>query len=106
MARALSLVEAGIEDVDVYESAAAIRELGVGITLLPHGVYASWPNWVCSKTCMRLAFRLPSSPTTPHEGKGSGASRAASTPATSGSSRLAAVKCSVYCTEGSSSGLG
>jgi 5-methylphenazine-1-carboxylate 1-monooxygenase len=38
MALALSLVEAGLEDVDVYESTAAIRELGVGITLLPHGV--------------------------------------------------------------------
>ena len=38
MALALSLVDAGIGDVDVYESAPAIRELGVGINVLPHGV--------------------------------------------------------------------
>jgi 2-polyprenyl-6-methoxyphenol hydroxylase-like FAD-dependent oxidoreductase len=38
MALALSLVAAGIEDVDVYESAPGIRELGVGINVLPHGV--------------------------------------------------------------------
>jgi 5-methylphenazine-1-carboxylate 1-monooxygenase len=38
MALALSLVDAGLEDVDIYESAPAIRELGVGINVLPHGV--------------------------------------------------------------------
>ncbi len=38
MALALSLHAAGIDDVDVYESAPAIRELGVGINLLPHAV--------------------------------------------------------------------
>jgi 5-methylphenazine-1-carboxylate 1-monooxygenase len=38
MALALSLVDAGLVDVDVYESAPAIRELGVGINVLPHGV--------------------------------------------------------------------
>src|SRR5947209_3325587 len=38
MALALSLVDAGLDDVDIYESAAAIRELGVGINVLPHGV--------------------------------------------------------------------
>ncbi len=38
MALALSLHAAGIEDVDIYESAPAIRELGVGINLLPHAV--------------------------------------------------------------------
>jgi 2-polyprenyl-6-methoxyphenol hydroxylase-like FAD-dependent oxidoreductase len=38
MALALSLVDAGIDDVDIYESAPAIRELGVGINVLPHGV--------------------------------------------------------------------
>lgn len=38
MALALSLHAAGIEDVDVYESAPAIRDLGVGINLLPHAV--------------------------------------------------------------------
>ena len=38
MVLALSLVDAGIDDVDVYESAPAIRELGVGINVLPHGV--------------------------------------------------------------------
>src|SRR5690242_16922690 len=38
MALALSLHAAGITDVDVYESAPAIRELGVGINLLPHSV--------------------------------------------------------------------
>jgi 5-methylphenazine-1-carboxylate 1-monooxygenase len=38
MALALSLVDANLDDVDIYESAPAIRELGVGINVLPHGV--------------------------------------------------------------------
>ena len=38
MALALSLHAGGIEHVDVYESAPVIRELGVGINLLPHSV--------------------------------------------------------------------
>lgn len=38
MAAALSLHAAGITDVEIYESAAAIRELGVGLTLQPHAV--------------------------------------------------------------------
>jgi 2-polyprenyl-6-methoxyphenol hydroxylase-like FAD-dependent oxidoreductase len=37
MALALSLAAAGYDDVDIFESAAAIRELGVGINVLPHG---------------------------------------------------------------------
>ncbi len=35
---ALSLFDAGIEDVRVYESAPEIKELGVGINVLPHAV--------------------------------------------------------------------
>ncbi len=38
MALALSLHDAGITDVDVYESAQGIKELGVGINVLPHAV--------------------------------------------------------------------
>jgi 5-methylphenazine-1-carboxylate 1-monooxygenase len=38
MTLALSLFEAGIEDVSLYESASAIKELGVGINILPHAV--------------------------------------------------------------------
>ena len=38
LALALALFDAGIEDVDVYESASAVRELGVGINVLPHAV--------------------------------------------------------------------
>src|SRR4051812_27914432 len=38
MALALSLHDAGVVDVDVYESAPAVRELGVGINVLPHAV--------------------------------------------------------------------
>ncbi|NVB38338.1 FAD-dependent monooxygenase [Pseudenhygromyxa sp. WMMC2535] len=38
MALALSLHAAGFEDVHVFESASATRELGVGINLLPHAV--------------------------------------------------------------------
>lgn len=38
MALALSLAAAGLDDVDIYESAPAIRELGVGINVLPHAV--------------------------------------------------------------------
>lgn len=34
----MSLVAAGLDDVDVYESAPAIRELGVGINVLPHAI--------------------------------------------------------------------
>lgn len=36
MALALALLDAGIGDVDIYESASTIRELGVGINVLPH----------------------------------------------------------------------
>jgi 5-methylphenazine-1-carboxylate 1-monooxygenase len=38
MSLALALHAVGIEEVDVYESAPAIRELGVGINVLPHAV--------------------------------------------------------------------
>lgn len=38
LAAALSLSEAGLHDVVVYERSAAIRGLGVGINLLPHAV--------------------------------------------------------------------
>jgi 5-methylphenazine-1-carboxylate 1-monooxygenase len=38
MALALALLDAGIDDVDIYESASAVRELGVGINVLPHAV--------------------------------------------------------------------
>ena len=37
MTLALSLLAAGLDDVDVYESAPTIKELGVGINVLPHG---------------------------------------------------------------------
>jgi len=36
MALALSLHDAGFKDVDVYESASSVKELGVGINVLPH----------------------------------------------------------------------
>ena len=36
MALALSLHNAGFRDVDVYESASRVKELGVGINVLPH----------------------------------------------------------------------
>lgn len=38
MALALALHDAGLADVEIYESTAAVRELGVGINLLPHAV--------------------------------------------------------------------
>src|SRR5688572_16800380 len=38
MTLALSLLDAGIADVDIYESASAIKELGVGIMLQSHAV--------------------------------------------------------------------
>ncbi len=38
MALALSLHDAGILDVDIYESAQAVKALGVGINVLPHAV--------------------------------------------------------------------
>ena len=38
MVLALSLHDAGITDIDVYESAPSIKELGVGINVLPHAV--------------------------------------------------------------------
>ena len=38
MSLALSLHAAGRGDVDIYESASAVRELGVGINILPHAV--------------------------------------------------------------------
>jgi 2-polyprenyl-6-methoxyphenol hydroxylase-like FAD-dependent oxidoreductase len=36
MTLALSLLDAGIGEVEIYESAAARKELGVGINVLPH----------------------------------------------------------------------
>jgi 2-polyprenyl-6-methoxyphenol hydroxylase-like FAD-dependent oxidoreductase len=36
MTLALSLHAAGIDDIDIYESSSAIKELGVGINILPH----------------------------------------------------------------------
>jgi len=36
MALALVLQDAGFRDVDVYESASRLKELGVGINVLPH----------------------------------------------------------------------
>lgn len=36
MALALSLHDAGFRDVNVYESASRVKELGVGINVLPH----------------------------------------------------------------------
>jgi 2-polyprenyl-6-methoxyphenol hydroxylase-like FAD-dependent oxidoreductase len=36
MALALSLHDAGFRDVDVYESASSVKELGVGSNVLPH----------------------------------------------------------------------
>ena len=38
MSLALSLVAAGLEEIDIYESAPAIRELGVGINVMPHAI--------------------------------------------------------------------
>jgi 2-polyprenyl-6-methoxyphenol hydroxylase-like FAD-dependent oxidoreductase len=38
MALALSLHDAGLRDLEIYESAPAVRELGVGINVLPHAV--------------------------------------------------------------------
>jgi 5-methylphenazine-1-carboxylate 1-monooxygenase len=38
MTLALSLLDAGIDDVDVFESSPAVKELGVGINVLPHAV--------------------------------------------------------------------
>jgi len=38
MSLALALVDAGLGDVDIYESAPAIRELGVGINVGPHAI--------------------------------------------------------------------
>jgi len=38
MTLALSLLDAGLGDVEIYESAGAIKELGVGINILPHAV--------------------------------------------------------------------
>lgn len=38
MTLALSLYDAGVTDVHVYESAQAIKELGVGINVLPHAI--------------------------------------------------------------------
>jgi len=38
MALALSLLDAGIGDVDLYESASTVRVVGVGINILPHAV--------------------------------------------------------------------
>src|SRR5207302_10747980 len=38
MALGLSLNDAGLRDVEIHESAPAVKELGVGINILPHAV--------------------------------------------------------------------
>src|SRR5688572_14753313 len=38
MTLALALHDAGLRDVEVYESAPSVKELGVGINVLPHAV--------------------------------------------------------------------
>ena len=38
MALALALHDAGLDDVEVFESAPAVKELGVGINVMPHAV--------------------------------------------------------------------
>ncbi|MDQ6791458.1 MAG: flavin-dependent oxidoreductase [Candidatus Dormibacteraeota bacterium] len=38
MSLALSLVAVGVDDIDIYESAPGVRELGVGINVLPHAI--------------------------------------------------------------------
>jgi 2-polyprenyl-6-methoxyphenol hydroxylase-like FAD-dependent oxidoreductase len=38
MALALSLHHAGLDEVEIFESASAVKELGVGINVLPHAV--------------------------------------------------------------------
>ena len=43
MTFAVSL-DAGIDDVDIYESTTAVKELGVGINVLPHGVRKLTPR--------------------------------------------------------------
>jgi len=46
MTFALSLLDAGIDDVDIYESTTAVKELGVGINVLPHAVRELTPGRV------------------------------------------------------------
>jgi len=40
----LSLLDAGIDDVDIYESTTAVKELGVGINVLSHAVRELTPR--------------------------------------------------------------
>ena len=40
----LSLLDAGIDDVDIYESTTAVKELGVGINVFPHAVRELTPR--------------------------------------------------------------
>jgi 2-polyprenyl-6-methoxyphenol hydroxylase-like FAD-dependent oxidoreductase len=47
MTLALSLLDACIADVNIYESAPSMEEFGVGINLLPMP-YASLANAACS----------------------------------------------------------
>ncbi len=44
MTVALSLLDAGIDDVDIYESTTAVKELGGGINVLPHAVRELTPR--------------------------------------------------------------
>ena len=35
---ALSMLDAGINDIDIFESSPSIAELGVGVNILPHAM--------------------------------------------------------------------
>lgn len=73
MTLALSLHDAGIADVDIYESAAAIKELGVGIVLQPHAVRELTELGLLD-ALLAVGIPIANSPTTPSTGSASGAS--------------------------------
>ena len=56
MALALSLHDAGFRDVDVYESASRVKELGVGINVLPHAT-RELTSSACSTSWTRSGSR-------------------------------------------------
>ena len=93
---ALSLHQIGVT-AKVFESVPALKPLGVGINVLPHAV-RELINSACSTGSMPQAYAPGNWRIFPNTASRSGASRAASRPATNGrNSRSIAARCSRSC---------
>src|SRR5262245_59750944 len=97
MALALALHDDGIDGVCVYEASPAVKQLGVGINVLPHAVRELTELGLLEEL-VASGSPPPSSPITRSAASGSGPSRAASRRDITGRrSPFIAASCSACC---------